>query len=93
MLFRLACPITLPSRGAYVAVTPWNASLLAHLLTTHEQRPATAAPDGTLLMHGRRWRGIVFTRDYYWIETAPDHYAIIPHDALMGRLFVRGQEQ
>ena len=44
-------------------------------------------------MHGRLWRGIVFNRDYYWIETAPDHYAIIPHDALMGRLFVRGQEQ
>ena len=88
-----ACPITLPSRGAYVAVTPWNASLLAHLLTTHEQRPATAAPDGTLLMNRRRLRGIVFNRDYYWIETAPDHYAIIPHDALMGRLFVRGQEQ
>lgn len=89
-----AVPFRVPEHGVPMAVNPANARLLAYLLHTYEGCPANVTPSGRLFLHGNECRKVRFTRDFYWMETQPDVYLFIPHEALTGRivgtLFARG---
>lgn len=89
-----AQPLCVPGRGVSIQVSPANARLLAYLLNTYEGCPARVTPSARLLLHGNECRQVRFTRDFYWVETQPDIYLFIPHEALTGRivgtLFARG---
>ncbi len=82
-----AQPIVVPARHKRLRVTPYNASLLAYLLTTYEHSRARVNPKHQLMMDGRTLSSVTLSKDYYWLETSPDVYAVVPHDALVGKCF------
>ena len=82
-----AQPIVVPARRKRLRVTPYNAQLLAYLLTTYEHSRARVNRQRQLEMDGRVLLSVTLSKDYYWLETSPDVYAVVPHDALVGRCF------
>lgn len=81
-----AQPIVIPQRGLRIQITPYNARLMAYLLRTYEKGRAEANNRGELTIDGEKVNFVKTTRDYYWIETRPDAYALVPHDALVGKI-------
>ena len=81
-----AQPIVVPGRNRTLSVTPYNARLLAFLMNRYEHCAAQVSPDGQLLVDGHRVNRVRLKHDYYWIETQPDNYVIVPHDALVGKI-------
>lgn len=81
-----AQPIVIPQRGRRIKITPHNARLMAYLLRTYEKGRAEANAQGELLIDGEKVHSVKTTRDYYWMETRPDAYVMVPHDALVGKI-------
>lgn len=88
-----ARPVVVPGRGNMVRVTPWNASLLAYLLNRYEGGHVRTDGRGGLLMGGQRVDKVQTMNDYYWVETHPGVYDLIPHRALVGKvIYVSGRD-
>lgn len=81
-----ALPFIIPGRHTATSVTPHNARLLARLMRRYEQCPVKVDERGRLWLRRQQVHSIHTTRDYYWIETLPDQYTLVPHDALVGRI-------
>ena len=81
-----AQPIVIPGRNRTIEVTPYNVHLLAFLMDRYESCVAEVDSAGCLLVDGHRVNRVRLKRDYYWIETQPDNYVLIPHDALIGKI-------
>lgn len=81
-----AQPFIVPGRGRSVAVTPANAHLLCRLMRRYEGSQVRIDQHARLWLKGTELRRVRPTRDYYWIETRPDHYALVPHSALVGKI-------
>lgn len=86
-------PFVVPARGERVAVTPWNARLLALTLRLHEGRAATLVGDTALLLGGRRVRSVRFAQDYYWLSSGSEahrydsrYFGFVPASHLVGRV-------
>lgn len=82
-----AQPIVVPARSKRLRVTPYNASLLAWLLRTYEHSRASVNARKQLEIDGHVLPSVALSKDYYWLETAPDIYELVPHDALVGKCF------
>lgn len=82
-----AQPIVVPARHRKLRVTPYNANLLAYLLRTFENTRASVNSRRELLMNGRTLSSVSLAKDYYWLETSPSAYVLVPHDALVGKCF------
>ena len=41
---------------------------------------------GHLLLGGQPLTRVRLMRDYYWVETCPDSFVLVPHDALVGKV-------
>lgn len=88
-----ARPVIVPSRERPVRVTPWNANLLAYLLQRYEGSSIKADGKGGLLLGGQHIDKVQMMHDYYWVETHPGIYDLIPHDALVGKvIYVSGRD-
>lgn len=81
-----AQPIVIPGRQQMVNVTPYNVRLLAYILRQYEGREVEIDDDSYLWCDGKKWNKIRMGRDYYWLETRPDSYVLVPHDALAGKI-------
>lgn len=81
-----AQPIIVPGRHHEVRVTPYNARLLAFVLSTYENAEATVDAQNRLLLYGNPVNYIGTLNDYYWMETRPDSYVLVPHSALVGKI-------
>lgn len=81
-----AQPIVVPGRNRTLEVTPYNARLLAFLMNRYENCAASLDESGHLVVDGHRVNRVRLNRDYYWIETQPDSYVLVPHDALIGKI-------
>ena len=88
-----AQPIVIPGRNRTLEVTPYNAHLLAYLMSNYEGCAAQADASGHLVVNGHRALRVRLKRDYYWIETQPDNYVIVPHDALIGKIVYQHQKK
>ncbi len=85
-----AQPVVVPARRKRLRVTPYNAALLAYLLQTYEHSRAKVNSKRQLEMDGRVLQSVTLSKDYYWLETSPDVYVVVPHDALVGKCFPYG---
>ena len=81
-----ARPIVVPGKGRSVLVTPHNARLLAWLLQTYEHSRVTLTREGGLQMAGSRITRVKTSQNYYWIETQPDSFRLVPHCELVGKI-------
>lgn len=81
-----AQPIVVPGKGRSVHVTPHNARLLAWLLQTYEHSRVTLTREGGLQMAGSRLKRVRTSQNYYWIETQPDSFRLVPHCELVGKI-------
>lgn len=81
-----AQPVVIPGRRNKVRVTPYNARLLAYLLRQYEHCKATVDSRNRIVLNKEPVASVRFARDYYWVETAPDTYVLVPHDALVGKI-------
>ena len=81
-----AQPIVVPGKGRSVHVTPHNARLLAWLLQTYEHSRVTLTREGGLQMAGSRITRVKTSQNYYWIETQPDSFRLVPHCELVGKI-------
>ena len=75
-----------PGKGRSVLVTPHNARLLAWLLQTYEHSRVTLTREGGLQMAGSRITRVKTSQNYYWIETQPDSFRLVPHCELVGKI-------
>ena len=80
-----ARPIVIPSSRKPLHVTPANARLYAYLLRTYEQSRARVNRQGELVLNGQPLHTVRFSSDYYWLETLPDSFILVPHKALVGK--------
>lgn len=78
--------VVIPRRGNAVSVTADNAFFYASLLNRSEHVFAEVGAHGELLVNCNEMSEIRFTNDYYWLETAPDVYDIVSHEALIGKI-------
>ncbi len=79
--------ITVPGRGRKVAVTPYNARLLAYLMKQNEQCQNVAVNEGGELMLGSQsLPSVKLQNDYYWVETPSGEYTFVPHSSLTGKI-------
>lgn len=81
-----AQPIVIPGRQRGVTVTPANAHLLRYIMRHYEHCRVVTDQQGALYLDGRRINTVHLARDYYWIETLPDSFVLVPHDALIGKI-------
>lgn len=81
-----AVPFIIPGRGLTVSVTPANATLLTRILRRYEGTQAKVDQHGRIWLRKDTLTRVSTARDYYWVETAPDRYDLVPHDALVGKL-------
>ena len=81
-----ARPVVVPRSGQAVNLTPHNARLMAYLLTHYEHVEAQPTDSGRLLVGGRETTRVRLRNDYYWIETRPDSFLLVPHRALVGKI-------
>lgn len=82
-----AQPIYIPAKEHAVRVTPYNAHLLAYLMQRYEAcNTVSVNYKGELELDGQPMNRVKLLRDYYWIETQPDSFLIVPHDALIGKV-------
>lgn len=79
--------VAIPKRHCPMPVRPCNARIYAFLLRSFEHSMAEVSKDGTLVCNGRSLKTVRFTTDYYWVETQPDSFLLIPHEALVGKAF------
>ncbi|MDD7079158.1 MAG: S26 family signal peptidase [Prevotella sp.] len=83
-----AQPICIPSSHRSIMVTPYNAHLLAYLMQNYEHcNTVRVNKFGQLELDGQPMKRVKLLRDYYWVEMPPDSFTIIPHDALVGKVF------
>lgn len=82
-----AQPIVIPGQHQSVRVTPYNARLLAYIMQQYEHcANVQVDQQGHLLLGGQPLAHVRLMRDYYWIETRPDSFVLVPHDALVGKI-------
>ena len=82
-----ACPIVIPASRKPLHVTAANARLYAYLLRTYEESRAQVNRQGELVLNGKPLHTVRFSSDYYWLETLPDSFILIPHQALVGKAY------
>lgn len=82
-----AQPIVIPSSLKPMHVTPANARLYAYLLRTYEESRAKVNQQGELVINGKPLHSVRFSTDYYWLETLPDSFILVPHKALVGKAY------
>lgn len=78
--------VVIPRKGQTVRVSPSNAFFYATLLNNSEQVFAEVGANGELMVNCNEMSEIIFSNDYYWLETAPDVYDIVSHKALIGKV-------
>lgn len=81
-----ATPIAVPASGMSVRVTPYNARLYASIMRCHEKKDAKVDSQNRLFINGKEKKAVSFGHDYYWIETLPDSFLLVPHEALIGKI-------
>lgn len=82
-----AQPIVIPGQNHSVRVTPYNARLLAYIMRQYEHCTSVEVDTlGHLLLGGQPLTRVRLMRDYYWVETCPDSFILVPHDALVGKV-------
>lgn len=81
-----ALPITVPASGESVRIAPHNARLYASIMRLHEKKNAKVDRRKRLYLNGKECDSVTFARDYYWIETLPDSFLLVPHEALIGKI-------
>ncbi len=85
-------PVVVPSRGAFVRVHPWDASLYARTLCQHEGVRASVRHD-SLCIGDSAVDVVRFRQDYYWMSSLNDTnftdsrmLGFVPRTHLMGRV-------
>lgn len=81
-----AQPLVIPGRNRKVKITPYNAKLYAFILRTYEHTAATVDARRRLMIRDVPLTHLTTCRDYYWMETRPGAYVLVPHDALVGKI-------
>lgn len=81
-----AKPFIVPGRSHDVTVTPYNARLLCYIMRHYERCRVRIDQYNRLYLDGKLLRRVRLARDYYWVETLPHSYVLIPHDALKGKI-------
>lgn len=81
-----ACPLIVPASGREVNVMPYNARFYAYIMSCYEKSYAKVDQNNSFYINGNPLKSLVFSRDYYWIETLPDSFLLVPHDALIGKI-------
>ncbi len=81
-----AVPFIIPGRGKAIRVTPANAVLLTRIMRRYEGSRAKVDQHGRIWLRKDTLTCLSTARDYYWIETAPDSYDLVPQDALVGKI-------
>lgn len=81
--------LIIPGKQQSVRVTPHNARLLAYVMKHYEQCTTVKADTlGTLMLDNQPINRVRLMNNYYWVETRPDSFLLIPHRELVGRLFI-----
>lgn len=88
-----ARPIVIPGRNRTISVTAYNARLLAFLMNRYEGCKAQSDAKGRLLVDGHQIDRVRLKHDYYWIETHPDSYVLVPHNALIGKIVYQFEKE
>lgn len=78
--------LTIPGEDLSLRVTPSNARLLSYIMRRYEHCRVVTDQHGNLYLDGRRMSRVRLARDYYWVETLPDSFVLVPHDALVGKI-------
>lgn len=81
-----ASPLTVPARGMSIKVTPYNARIYACIMRHHEKGNAKVDNKSRLYVNGKETDTVKFSHNYYWIETLPDSFLLVPHEALIGKI-------
>lgn len=84
-----AQPIVIPGRKRPTRVTESNCRLLAYIMQQYEGSHVSTGQRGKLRLDGVDLGQVRFTHDYYWVETAPDVFLLVPHEALIGKALIR----
>lgn len=82
-----AKPFVVPGRGIEIKVEPHNARFVAYVLRSYENVKAKVDQQGRLWIDGKERTSVKFTQDYYWVETFSDTHDIVPHKALIGKVY------
>ena len=82
-----AQPIVVPASHRALPVTAANARLYAYLLRTYEESRAKVNRQGELVLNGKPLHAVRFSSDYYWLETLPDSFILVPHKNLVGKAY------
>lgn len=61
-----AYPFVVPQKGNPVKIYPWNAALIANMITFHEKRNVSLKGD-TVYLDGKPVKEYIFLQDYYWM--------------------------
>lgn len=85
-------PLVIPGSRRPAKVTPDNAKLLAYIMQRYEDSHATIDGQGRLTLGGQSLNFVRLANDYYWIETRPGVFLLVPHCALLGKI-VGGHRQ
>lgn len=65
---RKAYPFVVPQKGIPVRIYPWNAALMANMMTFHEKLNASLKDD-TVYVDGKPVKEYKFSQDYYWMAS------------------------
>lgn len=80
---------TVPHHCQPVPLSPLNARMLVVLARRHEASQVKVTPSGRAVVGGVVLDSLRFSRDYYLLETHPDTFELVPHEALIGRVVGR----
>lgn len=82
-----ALPLAVPAKDKSVNIAPHNARLYAYILRSYENGHTKVDQNNRFFINGEQVRSFRFAHDYYWIETLPDSFLLVPHEALVGKIF------
>lgn len=81
-----AQPLAIPASGMSMKVMPQNARLYAYIMRCYENSHAKVDQRNRVYINGAEVHTLKFANDYYWIETLPDSFLLVPHKALVGKI-------
>lgn len=80
-------PLVIPKKNGRVDISSYNGRFYAYILHHYEKRNAKVNQYNDFYVDGKVVRSVLITHDYYWIETLPNTFILIPHEALVGKIY------
>ena len=85
-------PLTIPSKGATVTLTPENIALYERVIKTYEDNPTFKVVDNKYYIDNKEITTYTFKQDYYWMMGDNRHgsldsraWGFVPEDHIVGK--------